>query len=260
VTNKGVKTASRPSPIPFRNLHIYFALLIPAAVLGFGPFLLGGVTFSGRPVTPVVLVHAALMGLWVLMLIAQAWFIRTNRFRIHQWVGRSSYVIAPVIILSVLVAEHENLNHVLNHGAEGAFAEQARLEVFGIPQILAFGVTWGLAILYRRRTPLHARFMISTAFAISTAIVFRIILNWFTWLPGLDPDSLDAIAAANWSVLTLPLLALIAIDWRMGIKRSPFWVVTALIGIMHIGYWTYGQTSTWFAFCQWYADLALRGS
>jgi len=245
---------------PFRNVHVYFALLIPAAVLGFGKSVFGGVTFSGRPLTPVVLVHGALMGLWVLMLIAQAWFIRTKRFRLHRWVGRSSFVVAPIIIVGVLVTEHENLNHVLNHGSEGAFAEQAQLEVFGVPQILGFAVTWGLAILYRKRTPLHVRFMISTAFGISTAIVFRIILNWFTWLPGLDADSLDGIAAANWIVLTLPLLALIAMDWRMGMKLSPFWVVTALIGIMHIGYWTYGKTDAWLAFCQWFAGLPIRGS
>jgi hypothetical protein len=100
--------------------------------------------------------------------------------------------------------------------------------------------------------------MTSTAFAVSTAIVARIILNWFTWLPGLDPENLGGILAATWIVQTLLLLALIAMDWRKGIIRSPFWVVTALLGSMHIGYWTYGETSAWFAFVQWFADLTLR--
>jgi hypothetical protein len=238
----------------FRNVYIYFALLIPAAMLGFGPFLLDGLTFSGRSLTPTVLVHATLMVLWVLMLTAQAWFIRTNRFRLHRWVGRSSYVIAPLILMGVLIAQHEQFNHP----AEGSSTGGARLEVFGFGMDLAFAVTWGLAILYRKRTPLHVRFMISTAFAIGTAIVFRIISKWLTWLPGLG--SIDAIAAGNWIVLTLPLLALIAMDWRMGIKRSPFWVVTVLIGIMHIGYWTYGRTAGWVTFVEWFAALPLRGS
>jgi hypothetical protein len=244
---------------PFRNVHICFAVLIPAAALGFAPFLLRGVTLSGRPLTALVLVHTALMTLWVLMLIAQAWFIRTNRFQFHRWVGWSSYIVAPVIIASVLAAEHENLNHVLKHGVEDAFAEQARLEVFGIPQILAFAVAWGLAILYRKRTALHVRFIVSTAFAISTAIVFRVIFNWFTWLPGLDPDPPDGILAATWTVQTLLLFVLITMDWRMGLKRSPFWVVTALIGVMHIGYWSYGRTEEWLAFCKWFADLRFSG-
>ena len=248
---------SAKSPMtPFRNLHIYFALLIPAAALGFGPFVLDGVTLSGRPLTPIVFVHAAVMTLWVLMLTAQAWFIRTYRFRIHQWVGRSSYVFAPLIILSVLVTGHESFNQA----PEGIDAEFARQYVFDTGQNLAFAVTWGLAILYRRRTPLHVRYMISTAFAISTAILFRIIFNWFTWLPGLTKDPFDGILAVTWAVLTLPLLALIAMDWRMGIRRSPFWVVTVLIGAMNLGYWTYGKTDAWLAFCRWFAALPLSVS
>lgn len=241
---------------PYRNLHFYFALLIPGAVLGFGPFLFNGVTLSGRPLTPIVQMHGALMGLWLVMLTAQAWFIRTNRFQIHQWVGRSSYVIAPAIILSVLVTGHESFNQA----PEGVNAEFARQFVFDTGMNLAFAVTWGLAILYRKRTPLHVRYMISTAFAISTAIVFRIIFNWFTWLPGLVQDPPGGILAATWAVLTLLLLALIAMDWRMGIKRSPFWVVTILIGVMNLGYWTYGKTDGWLTFCRWFADLPLRGS
>lgn len=239
----------RSSGSPFRNVYIYFALLIPAALLGFAKTFLAGVSFSGKPLTVILNIHAALMVLWLLLLIAQALFIRTKRMRLHRWVGRTSYVIAPVIIVSVLVAEHELLNRI----PEGISAEDARLEVFGIPQILTFAITWGLAILYRKRTPLHVRFMISTAFAIGTATVFRIILNWFDWVPGMD--TLAGVAAASWTVLTLLLLALIVMDWRRGMKRSPFWVVTILIGIMYLGYWTYGKTEAWLAFIQWFSDL-----
>ena len=92
--------------------------------------------------------------------------------------------------------------------------------------------------------------MISTAFAIGTAILFRILA---AWVPGLD--TLDRVAAANWALLTLLLLVLIAADWRMGVKRSAFWVVTIMISVMHLGYWTFAKTDGWHAFCQWYADL-----
>ena len=154
-------------------------------------------------------------------------------------------MIAPPIIVLGLATLHENFNR-----PEGLDLVNVRVNVFGFGQILAFAVTWGLAILYRRRTLLHVRFMISTAFAVSTAIVFRILFSWVTVL-----GTLDRLAAANWALLTLLLLALIAMDWRKGIKRSPFWVVTILIGIMHIGYWTFAKTDGWLAFCQWFTDL-----
>jgi hypothetical protein len=100
----------RTSRSSFRNVSICFALLIPAALLGFAKSYFAGVTFSGKSVTALVHVRTALMVLWLPMLVAQAWFIRTKRFQLHRWVGRSSYVIAPVIIVMTLVAAQENLN------------------------------------------------------------------------------------------------------------------------------------------------------
>lgn len=235
----------------FRNLYIFFALLIPAALLGFGPSYFSGVTFSGKSVTPLLHIHAALMVLWLVMLTAQAWFIRTKRFQLHRWVGRSSYVIAPVIIVMTLVVTRESLHRAPN----GITLLDARFEAYTWGQLLGFGLGWGLAILYRRRVQLHVRFIISTAFGIGSAIVFRILMNWFGWVPGLDTK--DGLAAANWAMLTLPLLALIALDWRNGMKRSPYWVVTIVIGIMTIGFFTFTKTDGWFAFVKWYTDLLL---
>jgi hypothetical protein len=61
-------------------------------------------------------------------------------------------------------------------------------------------------------------------------------------------------------VLTSLLLVLIAADWRMGLKRSPYWVVTIVLSVMHLGYWTFAKTDGWLSFCQWYAALPLRGN
>lgn len=241
----------RAPKIPYRNVYIYFALLIPAVLLAFAKSYFAGVTFSGLSVTPVVHVHAALMVLWLFMLVGQAWLIRGERFRVHRWVGRSSYVIAPTLVVVGLVAAHATLNAK----TPGITLVDARLEAYTLGQLLGFGLAWALAILYRKRTELHVRFMVSTTFAFGSAIVFRIILNWFGWVPGLD--TLDNIAAANWAVLTLPLLALIALDYRAGLKRSPYWVVTIVIGIMHVGYFTFTKSDGWFAFVRWYAALPL---
>ncbi len=226
---------------PFRNLYICFALLIPVTVFGFWETYFKKLDNLPDYITPLVHVHALLMMLWVLMLIAQAWFIRTKRFRPHRWVGRSSYVIAPLIIVLGLATLHHNFNRTL---------VDARQNVFAFGMVLAFGITWGLAIVYRKRTALHVRFMISTAFAIATAIVWRI---FYFQVPGWDTN--DAATAGNFGVLIFLLLVVIAADWRMGVKRSAFWVVTVLISVMHLGYWTFAKTEGYLSFCQWFADL-----
>ena len=65
---------------------IVLALLIPAALLGFANSYFRGLTFSGMTVTGLVHVHAALITLWLLMLVGQAWFIRARRYTWHRWV------------------------------------------------------------------------------------------------------------------------------------------------------------------------------
>ena len=237
----------------FRNLYIYFALLIPVTIFGFWTTFFSILDNLPDKVTPLIHVHAMVLFLWLFMLIAQAWFIRTKRFRPHRWVGRSSYVIAPVIILLGLATLHEALNRTPG-GVPIEGPEGSRLNVLGFGQMLAFGISWGLAIVYRKHTPQHVRFIISTAFAIATAVVFRVFISWVPGFVG----HIDASVAGNCFVLSLLLLVLIAVDWRKGMKRSAFWVVTTVLSVMHLGYWTFAKTDGWLAFCQWYADLPLR--
>jgi hypothetical protein len=235
----------------FRNVYVCFALVLPLAIFAFWKTYFGILGNLPEHITTLLHVHTLLMIIWLLMLIAQAWFIRTKRFRLHRLVGRSSYVVVPVIILTILAVFHE----MFNRAPDSVPPELARLNVLGFGQVLAFGITWGLAIKYRKHTPTHVRFIISSVIAIATAIVFRV---FFLWIPGFD--SPDHATAGNCVVLSLLLLILIAADWRMGLKRSPYWVVLIALSVMHLGYWTFARTDGWFAFCQWYADLPLRGS
>jgi hypothetical protein len=237
--------------IPFRQVYIYFALLVPVAILAFWKKYFAVLADPPDTVTPLLHVHALAMFLWVFMLVAQAWFIRTFRFRLHRLMGRSSYVIAPLIVLLTLLLIHE----VLNRFPDGVPHERARNNVFGFGMVLAYATTWCLAIAYRRHMGLHVRFIISTVFAMATAIVFRVFLHW---VPGFRSN--DAATAGAWATISLLLFILIAADWRNGIRRSPYWVVTIFVTAMNVGYWTFTKTDGWLAFCQWYGALPLRGS
>lgn len=46
------------------------------------------------------------MALWLLMLISQAFLIRTDRRTLHRLAGRASYVLVPLIVLSTLSLAH----------------------------------------------------------------------------------------------------------------------------------------------------------
>ena len=58
---------------PYRNVYIYFALLIPVTIFGFWKTFFSILDNLPDKVTPLTRVHTLLMLLWLLMLIAQAW-------------------------------------------------------------------------------------------------------------------------------------------------------------------------------------------
>ncbi len=249
--------AANRSRSPYRYLWIALALLVPAVLLGFAKSYRSSLTFSGQPMTAIIHVHSALMMLWILMLIGQAWFIRTKRYKAHRWVGRSSFLIAPLTLLMSVVVIHGTLNQKMPN----ITTLDARFEIYDLMQLIGFGLAWALALVYRARIPLHVRFMVSTALAFGNAILFRILINWFQWVPGMNvagnPANINNVAAVNGAVLVLTLLGLIAADWRLGIRRSPFWLVTVTTVIIHTGFFTFTKTEWWMALVLWFADLSL---
>ena len=57
--------------------------------------------------------HGATMLLWMAILVVQPWLMSQNKFRIHKAIGKSTFVLAPILMVSIfLVARmtyHNNL-------------------------------------------------------------------------------------------------------------------------------------------------------
>jgi hypothetical protein len=231
----------------FRHAGFLLALLLPVMGVAFWKSYISILNDLPERFTWTLHVHSALMAGWVVMLPAQAWFMRSGRMRLHRLIGRASYVYAPITILSGVVT----MRGSLMSGPDGVTFELARDAVFQHMMLVSLAITWGLAIAYRRQPQLHIRFMISTVFAISTAIFFRIFIFW---VPGFD--TFDTAAHGNFAVIGVLLSALIANDWRLGVRRSPFLVITALIGAQYLCYRTVAPMQMWNNYCDWLVSHA----
>ena len=130
--------------------------------------------------------------------------------------------------------------------SDGVTFKLARDVVFQHMMLISLAITWGLAIMYRGQAALHIRFMISTVFAVGTAIFFRI---FFFWVPGFD--TFDDAAHGNFAVLGVLLGALIVNDWRLGVRRSPFLVISVLIGAQYLCYRFVAPMQLWIDYCKW---------
>jgi len=86
----------------YRHSVFFFAFVAISALFGFWPGYLSQT--SGKDV--LVHVHGALLSLWLAMLITQAYLIRTDRRELHKQIGKLSYVLAPLVLISIATIKH----------------------------------------------------------------------------------------------------------------------------------------------------------
>ena len=226
----------------FREPYFYVVLVIPAIIAAFWKTYFAVLADPPATLTPAIHVHFLIMSLWILMLVTQVVLILRKKLALHRAIGRTSFILAPLVLWTGLIAMHGAL---VKEPRAVTQADGGNL-VLALGQLLAFALTWGLAIVYRKRRALHARFMVSTIFAMGTAIFFRI---YAFWLPGVDPGH------ANFLTLSALVLALIANDLRLGMKWSPYWCVLGLNGLAYFAFFKIAPTDGWLAFVNWFEDL-----
>lgn len=121
-------------------------------------------------------VHGALMASWIILLVVQPMLIHKGKFAAHRFIGKLSYVTAPLMIVSMfLVLRLSYRKHILKFPAEAEMSEQAPI----IMQLLCFTVLYALAVIYRKHSFYHMRFMIGTALLMIIPIVGRIFFEYF---------------------------------------------------------------------------------
>jgi hypothetical protein len=196
--------------------------------------------------------HGVVLILCCLMLVVQPLFIRAKQFAWHRRVGRGSYVLVPILFLTTL----DLLKYRLSAAPQlepGHFAFAALV----INALVAFGILFGLAIYFRRRPVIHARFMVATAFPMFTPITDRIIA---TYLPSLVPrlpliEGIPNLPLVGFLMADAMLVALSVWD---GISHKRWNVFPVALVVLLAYHWSflYGyQFAAWQRLCAWFVAL-----
>ena len=123
-------------------------------------------------VTNVQHFHGAMMMIWFSLLVVQPFLIAYKKYDIHRTLGKLSYVVAPVVLYSIFLASQHEYYRDRTHLTEHESLAGLSLD---ISSLIAFGVCYVLAIINRKNTPLHMRYMIGTALIIMGPGIMRII-------------------------------------------------------------------------------------
>jgi len=241
--SKSVK--AEPRPIDVERSSLYFAALLIIALVAFWPsYFAPGLGTSSFYIH----IHAFTATLWMLMLIVQPWLVRTYRYELHGALGRFSFVLAPVLLISMLLLA----NHRLRTVGDEAYQIQTYILYLQVSLVLLFSVSYGLAIWYRSRTDLHARFMICTGLTLIDPVFAR--LSYLV-----HPDSAQFHQWVTFGLTDLVLLALIWFERRgSGTSRWVFPVMLCLFVVLQIPalFWLTNY-APWQTFALWFKSIPL---
>ncbi len=223
------------------------ALFVVIALAGFVPSSIGKVAAvqAGQrpPFPPVLHVHAALMGMWLLLLLAQAGLVSTNRHALHRKLGIAGVVLLPSIIVTGMLLLSRTWQTVWGPAAAAAMppAVLAQTRTF-LSNILlvqgralfTFMIFIGWALLVRRSEPgAHKRLML-----LGTAIPLlagsdrlTTALGWTT-MPA-SPLALDILLLVSvlpllvWDLFRYGRLHRVSLVWL--VVNLPFAIATNLL-------------------------------
>ena len=225
----------------YRASPLFFAALLAAAIWAFWTSYFFPKRYEADWH---VHLHGVAMFLWMLMLVVQSTLATRGPLGAHRAIGKTSFVLVPVIVVSTLLLAHYRMKQ------SGVNQELIYFFYVQVSLVAQFLVAWFFAIMNRRTPQVHMRFMLCTALALVDPILARILYAQ----AGILPPMLQVI---TYGVVDLILVALIVHD-RMQRHYSrayegmlAFFVVTQLPTFFLTG------TKEWIAFTKAFAKLPL---
>ncbi len=179
--------------------------------------------------------HGMMMIGWLLMLLVQPILILKGKVKLHRLVGRLSYVLAPLVLLTMYLVTRGSLDRVVPPEEQAAVV--ARRMALDVPLIVFFAILYILAVVYRHRTLLHSRYMCATAFMLIGPPLSRALRAY------LDNNRNDSIDQSRNIIVFIALAVTVGDSLRL--KRiSPFALVLGFVLLNKI-IWNIRDTPFW---------------
>ena len=213
----------------YRYIAFFFVIILLLVPVGFRRYYLA--LFSGEVQNSALHFHVVVMTIWCLMLIIQPILIR-KRHAFHRAIGRASYFLVPIIVLSIWLVIRHSFFRMEEHLTSGQNLAQI---FFPFSQMILFGGFYLLAILNKHKPSVHMRYMIVSSVSLLGPTIGRIN---FTSL------GLGAIDMDLW-VMNLTLIGFIIYDQLNKLKSQPYYLGLMAYALMHWGYYSFSSTELW---------------
>lgn len=190
----------------YRNLGYVLLALAPIFIAGFWIPYFSQFPHFDVSITSAVHAHAILLFIWLALLIAQPIAIQRRAFKTHRVLGRASYGLVPLIVISAIAMVWKEYNENV---AAGAKASTAGLDEFvSSTQLVLLVTVYAAAIvsIWKRDVAAHMRYMVCLALILLPPGLARVFGYWF----GMSQAVSQAICFV---LIDTCLIGLILLDW-----------------------------------------------
>jgi hypothetical protein len=154
----------------YQKLGYFLILLIPLTAVAFYKTYIAQFPNFEDKIDAFIHVHAFISAVWLFMLIAQPFLIYGNKLLLHRTIGKLSYVVFPLLLLSfvpqiIKTIQYGNINNLFFPLADSGL-------------LITF---YALAIYYRKERAKHMRYMIALSLVFLGPTVGRIGPIWLGW-------------------------------------------------------------------------------
>lgn len=201
-----------------RSLWLWFSLAFVVILFSFWPTTLG----RFGPPDALRIVHGGFAVTWMVLLIVQSWLIGRGHSRTHRWLGRTSLVIVPGLIVTAGLVVMDSLPN----GGAAHFPRHLLLIItwVDLSSLALFAGLYVGALAWRKNRFIHGRLMASTVFIALIPALGRAY--------GMNIPALEGLTGAlNPSFWTCEIIlaGLIVKDGLGGRWKTPWWIT--LIGL-----------------------------
>jgi hypothetical protein len=217
----------------YHNLVYLFAAIFLIVIIGFYRTYFG-LFPKFENVSSVIHFHAIALMLWSFLIIAQPLLIRYKKLAIHRTLGKLSYFLAPIIVFTTLA-----LTRYKFFERQGSVPLSENLSTLFPPfsHMFLFSLFYILAIVYKKTSYIHMRYMIVASFVVLAPAIVRIDFSW----TGIEFDGL----IFSFVFTDLLIAILIIFDWLNKKIYKPYFIALALFIIVHFSTFYLTETQFW---------------
>ena len=235
----------------YPNLGYWMMLFILAA---FGGFYHSYFSVFFEPHPSFIHFHFIFMALWLGIVIAQPLLIRFKKLALHRKVGRVSYLILPLVLLSswqvmryAYARDLAGLNESLASGMTDLTREEgliglASYSSLGVVYFAWLATFYSLAVGFKGHASVHARFMIAAALTFMGPTMDRILINILN-VPALLAGF--PVEYVSFALIDLILIFLLVQDIRKNRNPVPLYLALGLYVLVQLFYATLPKTPAW---------------